>query len=110
MNLMHVKLRTGEDILCYIEDLSGKYKMMAPVQINIHPINGIFVRNWLLYSEDNFVFMDKADTYFCNVASEKAKVYYEEYLYQHEEESNEELSDLEELFMTMMESKEFIKH
>lgn len=110
MNLMHVKLRTGEDILCYIEDLSGKYKMNAPVQINIHPINGIFVRDWLLYSEDNFVFMDKADTYFCNNASEKAKMYYEEYLYQQVEEPDEELSDLEELFMTMMESKEFIKH
>jgi hypothetical protein len=110
MNLMHVKLRTGEDILCQVEDLSGKYKVIAPVQININPVNGIFVRDWLLYSEDNFVFIDKADIYFCNVASEKAMMYYEEYLYQQVEEPDEELSDLEELFMTMMESKEFIKH
>lgn len=112
MELLHIKMKNGEDILAQ-KDNSSKFDnelyIVAPVSIHIDPVQGFFAKSWLLLSEGNAVKIDKNDTLFCHNASEKARTYYEEFLYRISEEEpskdEEYASELEEVFQAMMEAK-----
>lgn len=113
MDLMHIKLRTGEDLLGHVEKLNNGYRITSPISFEIDPHEGFFARSWLLFSAENSVLLSKDDIYFCNEASEKAINYYEEFVHQYSENSisqDEFNSDLEDMLLTFLESKHSTKH
>lgn len=112
MELLHIKMKNGEDILAQKDttaNLDNEVYIVAPVSIQIDPVHGFFAKSWLLLSEGNTVGISKNDILFCHNASEKARSYYEEFLYRiSEEEPSEDeqyASELEEVFQAMMEAK-----
>lgn len=117
MNLNHIKLNNGEDILAYVEiiELPNKQKHLrlhAPISIHMDPEHGFFAKSWLLLSETNMVSLPLQKIMFCNTASEKAQTYYDQFMEQlaSSAPAEEQLSDIEELLSSMLESKSSIKH
>lgn len=119
MNLLHIKLKNGEDLLAQ-EQVSNRdthITVSAPVSIHVSPEYGFFARSWCHLTSINIVEIDKSETLFIYPASEKGYKYYEEFVQSHmssssetEELDQDELSDLEEMFQTILESKSSIKH
>ena len=106
-------MKNGEDILAQQEnnsDFKDYISIVAPVSIHIDPVHGFFAKSWLLLSEENSMKLNRNETIFCHNASEKAKSYYEEFLFriteeEPQDESEEYTSELEEVFEAMMEAK-----
>lgn len=113
MELMHVKLRNGEDLLGKVEKLNNGIRISAPISIEVDPQEGFFAKSWLMFSEDNHVMINRDDFYFCNVASQKAINYYEEFIYQiatPEDKQDDYVSDAEDMLLSIFESKHSTKH
>lgn len=117
MELKHIKLRTGEDLVAparFIKDKVGyqALEVTTPVSIHMDPNLGFYAKSWLLLSKDNTVILNLEDVMFCKPASDTAEEYYNEFVYKYSSETqiDEDTSELEELFTTMLESKTSIKH
>lgn len=117
MELKHIKLRTGEDLVApaeFVKDNLGyrALKVTTPVSIHMDPNLGFYAKSWLLLSQDNNVILNLEDVMFCKPASETAEEYYNEFVYKYSSEAtlDEETSEIEELFASMLESKTSIKH
>ena len=119
MQLIHVKMRTGEDLLGYLtSQTETDIEIMTPISIMIDPTFGMFAKSWLIFSELNSARISSKDYMFFSTASRKAIEYYEEFMHKLSEreqaksleEDTEFNSELEEVFMAMMQSKESIKH
>jgi len=117
MELKHIKLRTGEDLVGpaeFIKDNLG-YKALrvtTPVSIHMDPNLGFYAKSWLLLSQENNVILHLDDVMFCKTASDTAEEYYNEFVhkYSSESETSFDSDELEELFQSLMESKTSIKH
>jgi hypothetical protein len=116
MDLIHVKLKTGTDLLGYLESVSeSDIHLVGPVEISIDPNLGFFAKSWLLLSEITSVRIMHSDMYFYSKASEKAFSYYEEFVNRLNEVSKNNLdhssiNEFEDIFVAMMESNGSIKH
>lgn len=111
MELKHIKLRTGEDLLGHVEILNNAYRITSPVSMQFDPREGIFGKNWLLLSNENSVLLSKDDVFFCHEASDKAISYYEEFVHQYSAmPEDDQVSEIEEMLLTMLESRHSIKH
>lgn len=113
MELMHIKLKTGVDLVSYVLDDDGTYLTLKdPVQFGFDPNRGIFGIDWLLYSESSTVRVKCSDIYFFNATSTKACEYYNQFSnrYTDNQEETDYTSDLESIFEALMESKGSIKH
>ena len=115
MNLVHVKLKSGEDLIGHLESTTDlDIELISPIAIEIDPQLGFFAKSWLLLSETNTVRIRINDLLFYNSASEKAHRYYDEFLHRFGEADDaahpSEVSDLEDMFVAMMESKASTKH
>lgn len=112
MELMHIKLRTGEDLLGEVEKLNNGYRITLPISFELDLNDGFFAKSWLLFSSENSVLLSKDDIYFCNQASEKAINYYEEFVHRYMEDlpHDTSTSDVEDLLMSILESKSSTKH
>ena len=116
MQLMHVKLRNHEDVLTYIERSENDSKLLVfthPIAVFLDPDRGFYAKHWLVFSENNFVKLPQNEVLFINKASDYAKNYYEEFFRRNnssrlEDEYDED--DLEEMYNSMIESKDAIKH
>lgn len=119
MQLIHIKLKSGEDILAYLgEETNHKIELITPITVVIDPTYGMFAKSWLLLSELNRVSIDTTNVMFFSAASRKAIDYYDEFMHrvsdkeqrQSVEDDTEFTSELEEIFGAMMESKGSMKH
>lgn len=117
MNLLHIKLKNGDDILAqeYMEESDENgIVVFSPVEICIDPVNGFFAKSWAILSATQNVVVPRSEVLFCYPASDKAYTYYEEFLNKMSPSSevydDEEVSELEELFSTLIESRNSTKH
>lgn len=119
VELHHVKLQNGEDLLAYARDTGGGYtELYAPIVVNIDPHLGLFAKSWLLLSGGNTVMVKNSYILFACKASQRAVEYYEEFMHRiHEreqikqmEEDTEFTSELEDIFTALAESKTAIKN
>lgn len=125
--LVCIKLRNGDDLIAIlISSNEDELTIENPVQIEVDPVHGFFAKSWLLLTRSNFVTLDKNDIIFFDDASDKAIRYYESFMHKlsmsvreedsmedftsKHDDSNESLSDLEEIFISMIESKASTKH
>lgn len=113
MYLMHIKLKTGIDLVSYVLDDDGaQITLKDPVQFGFDANRGIFGIDWLLFSETSTVKMNHSDIQFLNVPSNKAIEYYNQFnsRYVEKKEEPDYISELETIFEALMESKGSIKH
>lgn len=113
MNLMHIKLKTGVDLVSYIIEDDGTYLTLKdPIQFGFDPNRGIFGINWLLFADETTVRIKYSDVYFHCESSDKATEYYSQFITKYDEKKEESnyISELESIFEAMMESKGSIKH
>ena len=114
MELVHIKMRNGEDLLGYLASTDEIYiEVITPVSIAIDPSLGMFARSWLMFSECNSVKISKTDYIFFNTANKKAVEYYEEFIHSMNEreeriklsEDSEFTNELEDIFTALAESR-----
>lgn len=114
MNLMHIKLKSGIDLIAYVIDSDSTHlTLQDPVQFGFDPNNGIFGIDWLLLSETTTVKLPHADVYFSNVGSAKANQFYTEFtskLSSRKDATTDYAGELENMLQALMESKSNIKH
>ena len=117
MNLLHIKLKSGGDILA--QEILGAQdefgiSVSAPVEICIDPVNGFFAKSWAILSATQNVVIPRSEVLFFYPASDKAYKYYEEFIERMslstEAYDEDEVSELEELFTTLLESRNSTKH
>ena len=119
MELKHIKLRTGEDLLGYTEFVKnelGKTMLIvtAPISVHIDPTRGLFAKSWLFLSENNYADISMNDVMHLDFASSKAIENYDYFADKHmredtyEEEndiSDEQIETIEDLFQAILDSK-----
>ncbi len=119
VELHHVKLQNGEDLLAYSRETGGGFtELYAPIVVSIDPHLGLFAKSWLLLSEGNSVMVKNSYILFASKASKKAVEYYDEFMHRiHEreqikqmEEDSEFTSELEDIFTALAESKSATKN
>lgn len=116
MNLLHIKLKNGEDLLAQ-EERSDEdiITIVAPISVMFTESKGVMGKGWCFLSATNVVQIKKSDIYFAYPASERGYEFYEDFMrgiFQKEEEfeSEDTISELEDIFLSMIESKKSIKH
>lgn len=112
--LVALKLKSGEDLIGVLnfED-DNLISIGNPMEVNIDPVHGFYVRSFLLLTKSNAVQLIKDDIIFIDDANDKAISYYEEFNDQlskgkrtAELQDTEDFeSELEEVFTAMIESK-----
>lgn len=119
VELHHIKLQNGEDLLAYMNELDSRHtEIHAPIMVVIDPHLGLFAKSWLLLSEGNSIVISSSHILFASKASKKAIEYYDEFMHRiHEreqtkqmEEDSEFTSELEDIFTAMVESKSATKN
>lgn len=110
---INVKLANGHDIIGVLDyDNEEIVAVSNPIQIDIHPQEGMFARSYLLLSEENTIVFYRAEIMHIAKANKKACEYYEEFVRRlsSAQEEKEVSEDLEEMFTSMIESKVSTKH
>jgi len=116
MQLIHIKMKNGEDLLGYLVSSTDHHiEVTTPIAVDIEPSLGFFAKSWLMLSESNSVKLSKEDYMFWSNANKKATEYYEEFMHrltdrpdtQHDADYT---SELEDVFTALLESKSSIKH
>ena len=108
MNLLHIKLKNGEDILAQEQSVPCENGVVVTMPISVHmdPIHGFFAKSWMVLSEVNSVTIKTDDIMFCYPASEHGTEYYEEFLKQRVSDTmSDDVDELEQMFEAMLESK-----
>lgn len=117
-----IKLKTGVDLIAIVShNADDSITVENPIQIEVDPVHGFFAKSWLLLARSNFVTINKEDILFFDDASDKAIYYYEEFMeklgksFREEERvdrqiDDDEMSDLEDMFMSLLESRMSTKH
>lgn len=120
MNLLHIKLKNGEDILGQ-EDISfvdDGVTIISPISVHLDPINGFFAKSWMVLSDVKTVHIKQADIMYCYPASATGREYYDEFIkrmsrdapFRSSSTTDEDIEDLEQMFEAMLQSKASIKH
>lgn len=115
MDLKHIKLTSGEDLLAGVELLSYNdvkyFRLHAPISLYIDPEFGYIAKDWLALSELTYADLQVSDITFVNPASQTAETYYYEYLKykagSRKEPANNESEDINAL---LEQSRNSIKH
>jgi len=116
MQLIHIKMKNGEDLLGYLVSSTDHHiEINTPIAVDIEPSLGFFAKSWLMLSEDNSVRLSKEDYMFWSKANKRATEYYDEFMHRladkpDDRTESEYTNDLEEVFSALMESKASIKH
>ena len=111
MNLLHIKLKNGEDILAQKADNQTDIgvTISAPVSIHVDPMNGFFAKSWMILSEEKLITIRNEDIMFCTNASTKGQSYYDEFVTRFADEDpeidKEEIDSLQDLFELLLEAK-----
>lgn len=96
MNLFHVKLVNGDDIICTIDKVDNDKETITisyPIQIISSPDHGTYGKNWLAMSANKYATIDVFNVMLINEASESAVETYIEFAKKMVSESMQELMD-----------------
>lgn len=119
---VNVKLRYTNDELVGVltKEENECIVIEYPLNIKIHPVHGYYAKSWLLLSESNTVVLQRTDILHYGKASYEAIDFYEEYVERLSEVDNVQFESVEDLdkyseevedyYVTLMDSKEAIKH
>lgn len=112
MQLLHLKLNNGEDLLAYGQRSkdNGKITVIEPILIQLDPEAGIFAKTWLMFSDKNSVELPVNSFMFIHKASNKSVEYYQEFNNRLEDQSSSSNDQCEELFEAVLQSKNSTKH
>lgn len=110
MNLIHIKLKNGEDILAQENPEKSDIGVIvtAPISVHLDPVHGFFAKSWMALSSTNTVLINSNDIMYCYPASERGLEYYDEFIRRFATEDNidpEDTNELEQLFEAMMQAK-----
>jgi hypothetical protein len=111
-----IKTKTGIDIVGVLLEEATEFVIIDnPLEIDVHPKEGLCAKSFLLLSEQTSILLNRDDIFYVQIANEKAIEYYEEFCsrilkLESVPEDDYEDNDLEEMFNTMIESKTSIKH
>jgi hypothetical protein len=111
MELMHVKLKNGTDLIAFIvkNDL-GYVTIKDPVQFGFDPNHGIYGIDWLLLSENTKVELNQSDIFFIQKSSSKAEEFYNQFINKHSTMSEDRHRDLKTVLDALLESRSNVKH
>lgn len=118
MNVINIKLKSGEDLLCSLEDEREESLLIHdPIIFAFDPVNGPYARKWMPLCIDNVVEVHMEDMYFYSEANDYATGLYAEYLSNYGNKTSDHHSDLsdeeqylEDIFTATLESKISTKH
>ena len=118
MELIHVKLNNGEDLLGYGTICKDKkvVDIQQPISVKVDPSLGIYAIKWLHFSETNRAKIPTYKIMSVDKASQTGIDCYEDFIYRHRDDGmsaddlSESVNELEELFTMMIEAKASIKH
>jgi len=113
---VNLKLHNGVDLLGVLDyDTDELISLSNPIQIEVHPEQGLFAKSYLMLSEENTVVFHRADVLHFAKANERASKYYDEFVRQLSESDpmqsdDEYLDDVENMFEELLTSKLSTKH
>lgn len=115
MDIMNIKLKNGEDLIAQlVEDHlnAQSVKLKAPVKLVSELNTGIYAKNWMFYSNDDEVEIQKSDIFFITSANDESMEWYISYMTKNDMslDSESDIDSLENIFSAMIESKTSIKH
>lgn len=118
MELIHVKLNNGEDIIGYglVDSSNDTIIIEHPISVKVDPSLGVYATKWLHFSERNNAVIPIVKVMSVDKASQSGSDCYEDFMHNNPDNSMtaEELSDsvneLEDMFTTMLEAKISTKH
>lgn len=110
MNLKHVKLNSGDDIICTIENHKTFFRIHNPILIYIDPELGMMAKNWLALSASTYVDIMANKIMFSTDASETAITYYQEFVNYVSSKSTDLEDEVEQTLSDMLEAKTSTKH
>ena len=114
MELIHIKLKNGDDLLgTDLGNCIGCVNIENPVQVKVHPTQGFYAQSWLLFSEDNSAIIADDDILIKSKANQRAidcytSFFEERFLDDLERDATEE--EMEEQLMALIDSKSAVKH
>ena len=82
MNLSHIKLIDGTDLICIVEEIDVENHTITlsyPIQMIIDPQLGTYGKKWLAFSEVEVATIDDCNVLFVHNASEGAYEHYIEF-------------------------------
>ncbi len=109
--IAHVKLKNSEDLVAHVVDESSEWiDLEAPVCFAIDPHHGLFAKEWLMHASLNTVRIFKSDIFIVSQANREAIKFYNQFKNRHTKKITASDSDLEGMFVAMLEAKGSIKH
>jgi len=117
MELIHIKLKNGQDLIGVdLGNTVGCCNIENPVQLKIHPTEGFYAQSWLLFSKEKSVIIDDKDILMIGEANQRAIDCYNSFFEDVKERQfldeleNESEEDMEASLRAYIDSKEATKH
>ena len=117
MELIHIRLKNGQDILGIdLGSCVGCANIQNPVQVKIHPTQGFYAQSLLLFSEETSIIIDDSDILIKSKANQRGIDCYNSFFEEVQErkfiDDLEDVSDeeAEEALMALIDAKEAVKH
>ena len=117
MELIHIRLKNGQDILGIdLGSCVGCANIENPVQVKIHPTQGFYAQSLLLFSEENSIIIDDGDILIKSKANQRGIDCYNSFFEEVQERKflddldNASDEEAEEALMALIDAKEAVKH
>ena len=117
MELIHIRLKNGQDILGVdLGSCIGCANIENPVQVKIHPTQGFYAQSLLLFSEENSIIIDDGDILIKSKANQRGIDCYNSFFEEVQERKfiddldNASDEEAEEALMALIDAKEAVKH
>ena len=117
MDLIHIKLKNGQDILGLdLGSCVGCVNIQNPVQVKIHPTQGFYAQSFLLFSEEDTIIIDDGDILIRSKANQRGIDCYNSFFEEVQERKylddidNEDEQEMEDRLMALIDSKNAVKH
>jgi hypothetical protein len=115
MDIMNIKLKNGEDLIAQlVEDHTNTpfIRLKAPIKLISELNTGIYAKNWMYYSSEDEVVLQKVDIFFITIANDDSVEWYVDYVTKNDMslDMESDIDSLENIFSAMIESKTSIKH
>ena len=108
LSIIHIHLSSGEDILAHFLEMSQEsLSILDPLYVHVDPHNGVFIKDWLLFSSKRTCPIPLKDVMFVSDASDEAIMYYNSYM---DRKNPDETDDIDPVSKDLMDSKMAIKH
>lgn len=115
---VNVKLMNGNDIVGVLDyEDDDIIRINNPIQVDVHPEYGLFAKSYMMLSNENTCVFYRSEVMYLTDANDKACNYYDSFvkrLHEQLSESNhysdEDVHEIEDILVSLEESKSSIKH